>query len=113
MRPPGKKFGPAFPPGRNEIGVEGGGSGGVRTRRGPRLDEPRTPCGQISTFRPSRRRRASRGAFSFSLISETSASVVSIRPAIDAAFCSAVLRDLGRVDDAGLEHVLDLLGLRR
>ena len=47
---------------------------------------------------------------SFSLISATIASVVSIRPAIDAALMSAVLVDLGRVDDAGLDHVLELAG---
>ena len=50
------------------------------------------------------------GRPSSSGFSATSASVVSIRPATDAAFCSAVAHDLGRVDDAGLDQVLVLLG---
>ncbi len=40
--------------------------------------------------------------------SATIASVVIIRPAIDAAFCSAGAGDLGRVQDAELDHVAEL-----
>ena len=39
------------------------------------------------------------------------ASVVIIRPAIDAASCSADPHDLRRVDNAGVQHVDILLGL--
>ncbi len=49
---------------------------------------------------------------SSSLSSVTIVSVVSSRPAIEAAFCSARAHDLGRVDDAGLEHV-DVLARER
>jgi len=50
------------------------------------------------------------GAFSFSGISVTSASVVSNRPAIDAAFCNALPRDLRWIDNAGL-HQVDIFTL--
>ena len=42
-------------------------------------------------------------AFSSSLISETRASVVSIRPAIDDGVLERLLGDLGRIDDAGFD----------
>ena len=44
--------------------------------------------------------------FSFSGISVTNVSVVSMRAEIEAAFCSAVRVSLGRIDDASLQQVL-------
>ncbi len=54
-----------------------------------------------------------RGAFSFSssLMLVIMASVVSMRPAIDGGVLQGRPRDLGRVDDAGLEHVDELAGV--
>jgi hypothetical protein len=48
--------------------------------------------------------------FSFSGISVTNASVVSMRAEIEAAFCSAVRVSLGRIDDASLQQVLVFAG---
>ena len=53
---------------------------------------------------------AGRQPGSFSGLSATTASVVRNSAAIDAAFCSAERVDLGRVDDAGREHVDVLAG---
>ena len=44
--------------------------------------------------------------FSFAGMSVTNAFVVSMRPEIEAALCSAVRVSLGRIDDASLQHVL-------
>ena len=55
--------------------------------------------------------RARQPAAFFSGCSATIASVVTSRPATDAASCSASAHDLGRVDDAGLHHVDILAGL--
>ena len=48
--------------------------------------------------------------FDFSGISLTSASVVSSRLAIDDAFWSAERTDLGGIDDAGLDEILEGVG---
>lgn len=68
---------------------------------------------EVNTFRPCRRRPftpaagAAAGAGSFLA---TSASVVRMIAAMEAAFCNAA-GDLGRVDDAGLDHVAVLFAL--
>ena len=49
---------------------------------------------------------------SSSFISATSASVVSIRPAIEAAFCRREAGNLGWINYAHLDHVAVLAGLR-
>ena len=48
--------------------------------------------------------------FSFSGISVTNASVVSMSAEIEAAFCSAVRVSFGRIDDASLQQVLVFAG---
>ena len=48
--------------------------------------------------------------FSFSGISVMRHSVVSSRPAMDAAFCSAVRVTLVGIDDAGLDEVFVVVG---
>ena len=63
-----------------------------------------------STCRPCRRRGAAGAADLGSGSSTTSASVVSSRAAIEAAFCSAVRVTLVGIDDAGLHQVLELAG---
>ena len=65
--------------------------------------DPRSPC---------RRRRAWRGAFSFSGFSATTASVVRNRAPIDAAFCSAERVTFAGSTIAGLDHVDVLAGGR-
>jgi hypothetical protein len=64
-----------------------------------------------SRRRRSHRRRLAGFPCDFFLLGDLrdQRSVVRSRLATDAAFCSAV-RDLGRIDDAGLEHV-DVLSL--
>ena len=48
--------------------------------------------------------------FSFAGISVTNAFVVSMRPEIEAALCSAVRVSLGRIDDASLQQLLVFAG---
>ena len=97
---------PAYEYRRTFIGwVEDKGDGGRLP--GPRLNHRAEQI--LSTSRPCRRPASHRLAQPFSsFFSTTIASVVSSRPAIDAAFCSAVRVDLGRVNHAGRDQVLVL-----